>query len=345
MSKTSMTKKFLHKNSRSELTSERNVINYCKNSLLLIKQLLTIQISYNSIQRKYNTKKVIIKWRASLLGSEHKVSVKSLIPIEILVVATKKDFDILPYAIQFAINNSQNQILKVTIICPAVDISEIYENYLQSVVPKVKINFLPEEDVVLKEIRESLIQIFKLRSGWMLQQFLKVEFCLKSQARGILVLDADTILLRPQIWLDDKNSQILMPSLEFHEPYYDFLNRAFNFKKYPKYTFVSHHMLIQPYILREIFGKLGLDNLENLFSFVIKFAIKNEASPVCLEYELYAQGLLKFFPKLVSLVKFSNISVVREEILGTNIKLEVLESYKKVYNSITAHSYLVKEKV
>jgi hypothetical protein len=288
---------------------------------------------------------VIIRWRATLLGEEHNLSVKSLIPIEILVVATKKDFDILPYAIQFAINNSQNQIFKVTIICPAVDISEIYENYLQSVLPKVKIIFLSEEDVVPIRIRESLKKNFKLNSGWVLQQFLTVEHCLKSQARGILVVNADTILLRPQSWLDDKNNQILMPSFEFHQPYYDFLNRAFNFDKTPRYTFVSHHMLIQPLFLREIFGKLGIDNLEYLFSSVMKFEIKDEASPVCLEFELYAQGLMKFFPNLVSLVKFSNISVEREAILGKNIKLEILETYRRVYNSVSAHSYLMKERL
>jgi hypothetical protein len=104
-------------------------------------------------------------------------------------------------------------------------------------------------------------------------------------------------------------------------------------------------MLIQPSILREIFGKLGLDNLEYLFSSVIKFATKDEASTVCPEFELYAQGLMKFFPNLVSSVKFSNISVVREEILGKNIKLEILETYRKTYNSVTAHSYLVKERL
>jgi hypothetical protein len=230
--------KCFQKNKVSELNRERKVIKYFSDYLLLIKQWLSIQISSNSLQRKkYDTKKVIIRWRATSLGEEHKLSVKSLIPIEILVVAAKKDFDTLPYAIRFAIECSQNQIVRVVVVCPAVDISQVYENYLQSIVPGVEINFLPEEDVVPIGIRESLKKNFKLKSGWVLQQFLTVEHCLKSQARGILVVNADTILLRPQSWLDDKNNQILMPSLEFHEPYYDFLNRAFNFDKTPKYTF------------------------------------------------------------------------------------------------------------
>ena len=62
--------------------------------------------------------------------------------------------------------------------------------------------------------------------GWVLAQYLKIWTVATSESEGVLVLDADTLLLSPRIFLDRSGKQILTPSVEFHRTYYAFLANA-----------------------------------------------------------------------------------------------------------------------
>ena len=70
-------------------------------------------------------------------------------------------------------------------------------------------------------------------------------------------------------------------------------------------------MLMQPKVLRSVLTQLGLRGLHDLVESLGYETDYPNQSMFCIEYELYAQGLLATSPNQVALAKWSNIGVKR----------------------------------
>lgn len=265
--------------------------------------------------------------------------VDSLPEIELIVNSERKDFKNLCEVIKNAIENSINEIAKTTVVVPASQLNECKE-ILAEIISTQAIEVFSEDIFLTDAIRENLRKTFGKRYGWVLQQFLTLDMVLKSDYKGVLQVNSDTMLLRPTQWLDSKGRQPLLVSTEYHLPYYLFLNKLN--KEFPVETdsHITHHMLFQPEILKEILKNSSVENLEQLADFTINNAQSNEDSPICIEFELYALGALRYFPEKVILAKFGNIDYqMRTNTTRSEFQLELQELSKK-YNSISIHSYL-----
>ena len=117
---------------------------------------------------------------------------------------------------------------------------------------KIPVIVLNEDDVIIKSDRIKIRTRFRENYGWILQQLLTLTYILQSNSKGVLALDADTIVMKDTLWLNSHGEQILLVSHEYHKPYYQFLRNINLIKAKPKYTFVTHHMLFQPEKLRKI---------------------------------------------------------------------------------------------
>jgi hypothetical protein len=218
-------------------------------------------------------------------------------PIEILFVSTRKDFEVLPFAVNYAKEaTSQHELLGVSIVVPESDVA-----LCQSIFIDTNVNIISENQYISDDEFKSISQRFSKRSGWVIQQILKVRFVQNSMSAGVLIVDSDTLLLRPRFWFDLDFSQSLMPTWEYHMPYYVFLNKVGISSKRPRYTFVSHHMLMQPEILRKALVAANWESSSNLIAALLKDSNENENSPFCIEYELYAQYLMRFHNEKVKL--------------------------------------------
>jgi hypothetical protein len=288
---------------------------------------------------RFATHKSIIRhWKANRYPEDLSSSKNDLPPIELLTVVAGKDLNLLPFSLVSAVQKTLNPITCINIIIPAKD-REHCEKVLSKIDLDCVIKIITEDIVIDEETRKKLKIRFKDRYGWVLQQLLAVKFIVSSQSRGVLLLNADTILIREAAWLQEDNSQKLLVALEFHEPYYKLLHKLIGSKPIPKTTHVTHHMLFQPAYLREIFQQFSIINIETLASWFITNADPKEESPLCTEFELYAQGMLKLHPDKIYLRKFSNISVERSELTT----LDGLNKEYANYNSVSMHSYLVSD--
>lgn len=257
--------------------------------------------------------------------------------IEILFVSTKKDFTIINHAVDSAIKaNSEINNLQITIITPDKYFEEL-EALMQNYNVKVERESLFFDEDTLRKLNNS----FPGRFGWVLQQLLKLRFVLGSQSAGVLIIDSDTLLLEKRNWLGNDGSQLLTPTWEYHKPYYEFLSSIGICGINPEYTFVSHHMLMQPKIVNELFEYVGWKDTSDLIDFICSIPIGDEQSPFSLDYELYAQYLYKNYPEKVILGKWSNKAVARYSLIE-DAKLEISrESLKsKSFASLSFHSYL-----
>jgi len=260
--------------------------------------------------------------------------------IEILYVATKKDFEILKSTMLVTLNSLENyEISSISIIVPDAHI-EVFEELLG--ISKITTRVIRESDYVSSIEVDALKKKFGKRYNWVLQQVLKISYVKESKSAGVMVVDADTALLHQRIWLDPNGRQVLCPTWENHFSYYKLLEELGVGVNPPAYTFVSHHMLFQPIIVNQILATLGWATNNELIEKITSYSYADEISPFSIDYELYAQYLYSVHPDKVFLEKWSNFEAGRKnhsESLSEYARRSILECTGK-YASVSFHSYL-----
>ena len=262
--------------------------------------------------------------------------------IQLLIIVAGKDIEIMDQAISSALLYSKNKITKLTIVCPTIDLDACAIK-VDKMELDISVDILDENQVISADIRKFIKEKFPSRYGWILQQFLAFDQVLKSKEKGVLLLDADTVLVRPVHWLDCESNQILMVGTDFHQPYYELLSQLLNFSESPKYAFVTHHMLFQPIFYKSILSTRGYNSIPKFFMDVLKFANEKSESPMCIEFEPYAQGMLADYPEKILLRKFSNLGMARNQQNLKTVAKALDGEIRLSYNSVSLHDYITSD--
>lgn len=257
--------------------------------------------------------------------------------IDLLIVAASKDFEIIGFAIDSAVSRSINPVKTVTVVVPTSEVRSA-ENALANL--EVRAHVVDEQTLLPAEFISAIFRAFGARGGWILQQFLKLEYVLQSEAKGVLVLDADTVLLNSQTWLDSSGMQALHLSTEFNPSYYEFLGQL-GFELADSHpTHVTHHMLMQPGLLRSIFARLRISGVSDLFERVLEFCHRHKTNSVSIDYELYAQGVTRYFPEKIALQRFGNKTIISNGAPLTRAYVsDLVRRNRATFNSLSFHSY------
>ena len=244
--------------------------------------------------------------------------------IDIAIPCHTKDFDNLPLIIQGAKASVSNPIGKIKLITP-----EHLSVELQSRFPDCIVS--TDESVLGADLVDLINELVpKERCGWIIQQIIKFRMAISSEQVATLILDADTVLLSPRIWIDSEGSQILCIANEYHLPYKQHIRRVFGGQT-NLLSFVTHHQLMQRDSVREIFGKDGKGLIE-----WIKSADFNESSSIS-EYETYGEWMVKHKPNQIAFAKWNNVTAKLNS--GDSSYAEIVEASSK-YSSVSNHSYL-----
>ncbi len=257
--------------------------------------------------------------------------------IEILFASKQEDFVILLESVSAAINMSINPVRKVSVIVPENDLN-LCKQYFRNCVYLDKIAFIPETNVVSGKTIELIKNQRPDRFGWILQQVIVAEFILRSDCSNILIVDADTILLRKKVWVDVNQNQILMPTQEIHLPYYNFLSNVSEMYSIPKFSFVSHHLLVQTEVFRGIYN-MFFGDINCALQKAFDLTKLNEPSPFDLKYEIYSQYLYKNFPERVDLIKWGNLTCPRREFDNFISSEKGRKILSMRYNSVSFHHW------
>lgn len=258
--------------------------------------------------------------------------------IEILFVSTQKDFSILGSSILGAIKvTSHHPNRKIYVVVPDSEV-ELANEAVGEIADGIQV--LAESNYLNREQMLRIRGHFGSRSGWVIQQILKVEHVSRSKSPGVLVVDSDTILLEPREWLSSSEVQILTPSWEWHVPYYDFLAGAGFSINDLKHSYISHHMLMQPKYMIEAREYVAWENTDDLIDYLVTHSNPKAKSPFCIEFELYAQYMLLKYSEKIKLVKWSNLGIPRNELAVDEQLSQLLPKFQNKYASISLHSYL-----
>lgn len=244
--------------------------------------------------------------------------------IDIAIPCIQKDFDNLFFVIQGARANVKNPIRKVVLITPEKLSSELKTKF-----PNCQV--LTDESVlgidIFKAINDSVPQE---RRGWITQQVIKFQVTIKSEEVATLILDADTILLKPRIWLSSRGKQILCVAYEYHLPYKEHQRKVFGGQN-NTLSFVTHHQLMKRDFLQKIFGQNG----EGLLQW-INLADFSEMSAVS-EYDTYGEWLTSNRPNEIAFAKWNNFALRIDS--NKSSYAEIQDKFGQ-YHSISNHSYL-----
>ena len=168
------------------------------------------------------------------------------------------------------------------------------------------------------------------RNGWYLQQLLKMysPFVIPGILENILVIDADTVFLRPTHFIQN-NKFLYGFSGENHAPYFAHaakLHPSFT-KTDPDKSGIVHYMVFQRKYLKKI-----MDMVEQLHKKTFWRAFLDEVDIMegsgASEYELYFHYMLRMFPEKIEVRDLTSTTVSSHEVMPIQI-----------CNVVSCHSY------
>lgn len=252
----------------------------------------------------------------------------SEMPLDVVILAIEKDLETLPYVIDGIRKNIKHPVSNIFIVSPLSD-------KIQKLCLEKECIFINERSVL--DINPDNIKIIIQgldRSKWYYQQLLKLSCEKFSNEKYYLVVDSDTVFIRPQSF--EHNGKIIFNiSDEYHRPYFEIYRRIFRESVKCPVSFISHKMIFEKGKLKEFKKKLEDINGCVWHEAILRNLDLNEKSGYS-EYETYGQYLFSHYRSSISLEYWFNLSLKRESLNN----LDQLEyRYSKEYKSISFHSW------
>lgn len=173
------------------------------------------------------------------------------------------------------------------------------------------------------------------RVGWIFQQLLKLyaPFVIPKISENVLVVDADTIFLHPVKFQRRSGAALFNPGDEYNVPYFIHMNKLIPGlqRVFPKYSGISHHMLLQRCIVEDLFEVISEIHGIEPWRAIVKFVDPNQVSSVS-EYEIY----FNFAFSRTNQLKIRHLKWLNAN--GNN--LEKVKEYKaEGYDYVSCHTY------
>ena len=175
-------------------------------------------------------------------------------------------------------------------------------------------NIFPFNKAFISKYIQPNQKIKEDRSGWYLQQLLKLYSCfvIDNILDNILIIDADTFFYKKTTFFEN-NIPLYNYSEENHIEYFEHMHKLHPSLKKVDFnkSGISHHIVVQKHILVELFNLIETYHkkkfykvfIENVDSFTISSAS---------EYEIYFNYILQYISKdlyKIRKLKFTNLGI------------------------------------
>ena len=163
-------------------------------------------------------------------------------PITIIIPAVDKDAEVLAECLQSVRAFVQDEVAALWIVAPE-------SARLRALAAAAGAELVPEDRILPRPARE-----LKTR-GWVLQQLIKFNVCHHVATADYLVLDADTIFLRPQRFVRGGRG-VLRYSDQYELLYNRSLELIFGHRRRYPASFVTHHQLFAAAQVKALLAKI-----------------------------------------------------------------------------------------
>lgn len=258
-------------------------------------------------------------------------NVKSTVPIDVVIVAIDKDYDVLVHVIDSIRKNIKHPIGEIIIISPK-------STLIQDLCKNKDCKFVDENTVLpitKKDINYTVNG--QNRSGWMFQQLLKWSGNQYAKNDHFLIADADTVFCRPQVFVYEGKTMMPVCYQLGHIPYYKAYEKLTGEKVKPIVNFTSHHSLFNKNKLAELKLKIEKNSKKSWYEAIIATTKINPKEGSCVsDYETYGQHLFSHYRDECRLEHWFNISLSRKNLGQIN---ELVKKYRSRYKAISFHTY------
>jgi hypothetical protein len=253
---------------------------------------------------------------------------RSPIEVEVVIPAVEKDREALPHSIEGVRNNLQHPIKRIWVVAPDCSgIRQICERTGASFVEEAGVAPLPRNAI-------HYVVGGKDRSGWLFQQLIKLNSDCIVGTDHFLVLDADTVLIKP-LRLEVDGRTVLYASDEYHRPYYQAYERLLGKPPRSLLSFVCHFMLFERIVLERL--RLAIERRSGRsWAETIAGTIDKAEASAFSEYETYGNFFYELSPRKV-LRRYSKNFRQDPALAGESSRFA--RELKSQYDSLSFHVY------
>ena len=250
------------------------------------------------------------------------------VPLDIVFVAADQDLEVLPLAVEGVRRNLRHPIKDIVIVAPA-------DSELRQLAPEIGCRYVCEDDVIPLRKRDIKYTVKGVdRSGWLLQQFLKLGADAFVGTDRYLVVDADTILIKPQIFVVG-GSDVLLHTEEYHHPYFSAYEYLVNSEVKTRVSSVVHQMLFNRSRLASLKSRMEQVGNAPWYISIINAADLTDLSCVS-EYETYGQWCIANYPETTHREFAFNKPLSRSVMSSVDV---IMQQYARDCRSVSFHSY------
>jgi len=199
-----------------------------------------------------------------------------------------------------------------------------YSNLVES----FGVGFLDENQVVPGLKADSSVS---KRWGWYFQQIIKLAMADLVETDYYLVVDADTVFLRPVNFFNKSGKPLYAIGSEYHLPYFKTIKELLNFTPKREYSFIAHHMIFNRHLVIEMREKFKKH--EWWFDNILSMANSSNSISLFSEYETYGHFAKEFYPDEINIrqLKWSNFAIEPNE--------KIIRRLSRYYDYSSFHFY------
>ena len=256
-------------------------------------------------------------------------------PVDVMIPVGPNDVDGAPLAVAGVRAHLRDPVGSVSIVAPSV-----LAGRLAAELPDVDV--VDETTILSPEAAASVRAATPPhRTGWYLQQLVKLAWCLERSGPRTYVVDADTVLVRPQS-LHTARGDVVFAAHEYHQPYFDHLARLYggDFPR-PLFGTTVHQMLYRREWLRAMIEEIERANPGRTWIEAILAAIDRDVLSGFSEGECYGQWVVRRRRREIVVRPFRNLTLSREASLASPDPVAALAAeHGAAYDSVSLHYYV-----
>lgn len=191
----------------------------------------------------------------------------------------------------------------------AKEISKLFDQSVVFIDEDSLVEYSNVENIIAQRCGENVTAL--RRTGWYLQQFLKMAYSEVCEKEYYLIWDSDTIPLKKLKMLDEGHPIFHMKE-EYCKAYFETMERLLpGLKKIVNNSFISEHMLINCNIMRELICNISNNDLlkgETFYEKIINAISENDiALSGFSEFETYGTYCVNYYPNFYVNKKWNSL--------------------------------------
>ncbi len=255
--------------------------------------------------------------------------------IDVLIPAIEKDLRTLPFVVSGVLKNVKHPIGEIIIVAPR-------NKKIMALCHRKKWKFV-DENSVLPITKNDIHYRTKRwnRSNWLFQQLLKLNGDKLCSQNFFLVIDADTVLIRPHIFRINQKTVFYCRNWS-HKEYFTAYKKLLGKQATSPLSFVTHYMLFEKSKLKRLKQAIASRHHTSWYSAIIK-SVNKSSNFGFSEFETYGNFVRSHYPGQFIFRRALNKGLQTNASALSGLRMQQLS---KKYRSLSFHKrrfYLIKK--